>query len=318
MVLNRVSIVMPVYNAACFLRRCLDSVAAQTFRDFRVIAVDDGSTDGSGEILDRYEASFPLTRIHQENRGVSAARNRALVEADGEYVMFLDADDVIHPQLLERAVSALEQSDSDYALFDYRKLRDADAEAFSARGVGMVSKPETEMLPQPAFDWFVGERRLPAPWQFLFRRQTLGEAPFAADIAIYEDVPFVLGYLAKARKGVHLRSDLYGYVIQVRSQSHNSPILRRLAGVEAGMRLMHERLDARQYRLYAKTCCASWVMDLWREIHRLPRGAERTQGRAALYAFVWRVMGEGLLVWRDFRIGRRVRLLRAWLGGAGR
>lgn len=318
MVLNRVAIVIPVYNAARCLRRCLDSVAAQTFRDFTVIAVDDGSTDGSGDVLDRYEASFPLVRIHQENHGVSAARNRALAAADGEYVMFLDADDVIHPQLLEWAVAALEQSDSDYVLFDYRKLRDADAEVFPVRGVGTVSKPETEVLPQSAFDWFVGERRLPAPWQFLFRRQTLGVAPFAADIAIYEDVPFVLGYLASHRKGDHLKSDLYGYVIQERSQSHNSPVAKRLAGVEAGMRLMSKRLDARQYRLYAKTCCASWIMDLWREIHALPRGAEREVFCKALYAFIRRTMSEGLIGWRDFRFGRRLRLLCAWIHGAGR
>lgn len=315
MVLTKVSIVIPVYNAVRYLRRCFDSIAAQTFRDFTVIAVDDGSTDGSGDALDRYEASFPLVRIHQENHGVSAARNRALAAADGEYVMFLDADDVIHPQLLEWTVAALEHADSDYALFDYRMISDADADSFVTADCQPMPTPETEMLSVPAFDWFVGERRLPAPWQFLFRRQELGEDPFAADIAIYEDVPFVLGHLAKPLRGVRLRAALYGYVVQERSQSHNSPILKRLAGVEAGMRLMRERLDAAQYRLYARTCCASWVMDLWREIHALPRGAEREAFRGKLYAFIRRTMSDGLIGWRDFRLCRRLRLLYARVFG---
>lgn len=311
MVLTKVSIVIPVYNAARFLRRCLDSVAAQTFRDFKVIAVDDGSTDGSGDVLDRYEASFPLVRIHQENQGVSAARNRALAAADGEYVMFLDADDVIHPRLLEWTVAALKGTDLDFAMYDYRRIPDADAHMVDWPS----PPPPVARLAVPAFDGFVAERRVPAPWQFLFRRETLGDNPFEASISIYEDVPFVLGYLAARHRGVHVRGELYGYVTMERSQSHNSPIAKRLAGVEAGMRLMSKRLDARQYRLYAKTCCASWIMDLWREIHALPHDAERDVFGDRLYAFIRRALSEGLIEWRDFRFGRRLRLLRALVFG---
>lgn len=311
MVLNRVSVVIPVYNAARCLRRCLDSVAAQTFREFSVIAVDDGSADGSGDVLDRYEATFPLVRIHQENRGVSAARNRGLSVADGEYVMFLDADDVIHPRLLEWTVAALKGTDLDFAMYDYRRIPNADAHAVDWPSL----VPPVTRLAVPAFDGFVSERRVPGPCQFLFRRETLGDNPFEASISIYEDVPFVLGYLAARHRGIHVRGELYGYVMMECSQSHNSPIAKRLAGVEAGMRLMDKRLDARQFRLYAKTCCASWIMDLWREIHALPRGAERNMFRGRLYAFIRRTMSEGLVEWGDFRFGRRLRLLYARVFG---
>lgn len=313
MVLTKVSIVIPVYNAARCLRRCLDSIAAQTFKGFKVVAVDDGSTDGSGDVLNRYEASFPLVRIHQENHGVSAARNRALAAADGEYVMFLDADDVIHPRLLEWTVAALKGTGLDFVMYDYRRVPDADAHAVDWSS----SPPPVARLVVPAFDGFVTERRVPGPCQFLFRRETLCDNPFEASISIYEDVPFVLGYLAARHRGVHVRGELYGYVTMERSQSHNSPIAKRLAGVEAGMRLMSKRLDARQYRLYAKTCCSSWIMDLWREIHALPRGAERTMFRAKLYAFIRRTMADGLIGLSDFRFGRRLRLLYACLHGFG-
>ena len=89
------SIIIPVYNVAPYLRECLDSVLAQTFTDWEAICVDDGSTDGSGAILDEYAAKDSRFRVtHQANAGVSAARNAALDVADGEWVMFLDADDV--------------------------------------------------------------------------------------------------------------------------------------------------------------------------------------------------------------------------------
>ena len=96
------SVIIPVYNVEPYLRICLDSVLAQTFTDWEAICVDDGSTDGSGAILDEYAALDSRFRvIHQSNAGVSAARNAALDVATGEMVMFLDADDVWSSQCLE-------------------------------------------------------------------------------------------------------------------------------------------------------------------------------------------------------------------------
>lgn len=95
------SIIIPVYNVVPYLRECLDSVLAQTFTDWEAICVDDGSTDGSGAILDEYsdkDGRFKV--IHQKNAGVSAARNAALEAAVGEWITFLDADDRIDTERL--------------------------------------------------------------------------------------------------------------------------------------------------------------------------------------------------------------------------
>ena len=95
------SIIIPVYNVAPYLRECLDSVLAQTFTDWEAICVDDGSTDGSGAILDEYAAKDKrFNVIHQTNAGVGAARNAALDAAQGEYVWFVDGDDAAHPGAL--------------------------------------------------------------------------------------------------------------------------------------------------------------------------------------------------------------------------
>jgi len=104
------SIIIPVYNVAPYLRECLDSVLAQTYTSWEALCVDDGSTDGSGAILDEYAAKDPRFRvIHQKNAGVSAARNKALQKAQGEYFGFVDADDSIEREFLVTVKSGIDR-----------------------------------------------------------------------------------------------------------------------------------------------------------------------------------------------------------------
>lgn len=98
------SIVIPIYNVVPYLRECLDSVLAQTFTDWEAICVDDGSTDGSGSILDEYAVCDRRFRvIHQTNAGVSVARNVGMLNAVGGYITFLDGDDVYDPGVRGRS-----------------------------------------------------------------------------------------------------------------------------------------------------------------------------------------------------------------------
>ena len=98
---NRISIIVPVYNAEEYLSRCLDSILEQDMTSYEVILVDDGSTDSSSLICDRYSATDPRFRtIHKPNGGVSSARNAGLNLAKGEYLMFVDSDDYIADDML--------------------------------------------------------------------------------------------------------------------------------------------------------------------------------------------------------------------------
>ena len=305
----KVSIVIPVYNVAPYLVRCLDSAGRQTFRDFEVVAVDDGSTDGSGKILDAYAANFPLKRIHQANGGASRARNAGFAAATGERVMFLDADDVIHPRLLEWTLAALDESGADYAVFDHLRASAAELDRVCADWSAPAEAPEHEMLAVPAFEWFVRGRRLPAPWQFLVRRADLPPAPFPVDIAIYEDVPFTLGLIVRPLRGVWVRKALYGYSVMEKSQSHNSPLEKRMFGIEEGMRHLRLQMDDRQWRLHARNNCAPWILDLWREIRALPAEDGCSRFRRRLCELVDRLRKDGLIRWRDFKLSRRLRLM---------
>lgn len=102
----RVSVVMPTFNCALYVGRAVDSVLNQTYRDYELVVVDDGSTDNTADIVARYEDK--ITYCYQNNSGVSAARNRALKNSGGEFIAYLDADDLWYPQKLERQIEFLD------------------------------------------------------------------------------------------------------------------------------------------------------------------------------------------------------------------
>ena len=302
----KVSVIIPVYNVAQILYRCLDSIARQTYSDFEVVAVDDGSTDGSGRLLDEYEASFELTRIHQENQGASVARNEALSRARGEYILFVDSDDLIHPRLLEFAVKAVEKGHWDYVIFDYSVQKAGGTTEWPESCEDAHAVPVEGRM----FDWFVRTHRTPSPWQMLYRRTTLEGYRFIPGI-IYEDVPFVLRYLAEHPRGVHLPRSLYDYVLSESSVTGRSSQHKRIAGYEAGMRELRRTLTADLYRLFAKCECAMWFRDLWRKLGAVSDRGERTAANAEFFSFLRRSLQDDLIHWHDFKLHWR---LRFWFG----
>ena len=119
----KISIIIPMYNVEKYLRRCLDSVLNQTFTDWTAICVDDGSPDKSGEIAEEYAARDKrFIVIHKENGGLSDARNAGMPYARGEYIMYLDSDDFIHPQTMEIAYNAIKKNKSDIVSFQYDRI----------------------------------------------------------------------------------------------------------------------------------------------------------------------------------------------------
>ncbi len=122
-----ISVIVPVYNAEKYLRRCLDSVLAQTYTNWECICVNDGSSDGSLSILYEYASADARIRVlTQENKGISCTRNRGLENVRGEYLIFIDSDDSIHPQLMEICIYQALRDDSDAVIYSlshsYRNL----------------------------------------------------------------------------------------------------------------------------------------------------------------------------------------------------
>ena len=115
----KISVIIPVYNAEKYLRECLDSVIGQALQDIEIICVDDGSTDSSLSVLQKYAAKDTRLKIVvQANQGAAAARNVGMAVAQGEYLAFLDADDLYCPEALQTAYACATKSNADMVVFE--------------------------------------------------------------------------------------------------------------------------------------------------------------------------------------------------------
>lgn len=127
-----ISVIVPVYNVKPYVEKCLDSILVQTYTNLEILLIDDGSTDGSGEICNRYaKQDYRIQVFHTENRGLSAARNFGLDHMHGQYVGFVDSDDWIEPDMYESLVNIAEQTDADIVTCRfYREYRNKSEESY--------------------------------------------------------------------------------------------------------------------------------------------------------------------------------------------
>ena len=126
-----ITVIVPIYNVAPYVRKCLDSLKRQTLKQIEVICIDDGSTDESGEIAEEYESqNWPLFRIlHTDNQGLSAARNRGLDEAKSQWLMFVDSDDWVEPEFCEMPYKTAIEYQADLVIFG-RYLTNSEGKCF--------------------------------------------------------------------------------------------------------------------------------------------------------------------------------------------
>lgn len=201
------SVVIPVYQAADALERCVSSWLCQTVGDLEIILVDDGSTDGSGRMCDELAArDGRILVVHQENAGVSAARNTGIRAASGEFLIFTDSDDYVEPCCLEKMAAAQREADSDLVLCGFHHIYD---------GADIPKRPEVsgtwemDAFAEPFLDLYE-KSYLNMPWNKLFRREWLGE--FDTGLSLGEDLLFNLAYLRKCRKVTVLPETLCFYI----------------------------------------------------------------------------------------------------------
>lgn len=132
-----VSVVVPVYKTEEYLDECVKSVVSQTYSEFELLLIDDGSPDGAPELCDAWARKDNRIRvIHQVNRGLSAARNTGLSECVGEYVVFLDSDDTLMPTALESSIAQLDKYNAELCLFNYRRILETGSETESFDNLG--------------------------------------------------------------------------------------------------------------------------------------------------------------------------------------
>lgn len=209
-----VSVIVPVYNTEKYLRRCVDSILAQTFRDIEVILVDDGSTDGSGAVCDEYaEKDGRIVAIHKENGGVSSARNRGLDIARGRYIMFCDSDDYVAERWIEELYKLIILNDVELGIckfFFSNSKKDID-DTENKNGIKIFTKKEF---------LYENNRFSSSTVNKIFLGSIIKENKicFSEDISHGEDMLFVLNYFNHAKCGIAtMETPLYGYMSNTNS-----------------------------------------------------------------------------------------------------
>ena len=207
-----VSIIVPVYNAEATISRCIESIINQEYRDFELLLIDDGSTDSSGTICDRYAAEDSRIRlIHKENTGVSETRNMALDLACGTYLQFLDSDDWITPNATRLFVEEAERYHCDMVISDfYRVVGIRVAQKVDIDDDCVLTQEEfsAHMLQNPA-DFYYG-----VLWNKLYRRDIVEKYHLRMnpEISWCEDFMFNLEYIRHAEVFYALQVPVYYYV----------------------------------------------------------------------------------------------------------
>ena len=208
----KISIIIPVYNVEKYLQKCLDSVINQTYKNLEIICINDGSPDNSGKILDEYaKKDGRVIVIHQENAGVSVARNKGLEIASGEYIAFVDSDDWLEPECYELALNVLE-NDKEVDLVGY------NADIINSRN-------DTNQDLQRNKNWFtlpfVGKfelsqkiaiRMCGACWIYLFKASIIKNNKLKfSNYKFSEDFLFIFEYFAFVKNIYFLDKNLYNY-----------------------------------------------------------------------------------------------------------
>lgn len=207
-----VSIIVPVYNAEKYIKRCVDSILGQEYTDFELILVDDGSTDTSGAICDEYAAADARVHvIHKENTGVSDTRNTAMNHATGKYLQFLDSDDWITSDATKLLVRTATEYNCDLVIADfYRVVGEKVSHKGSIEDEQVLTKEEfaAQMMKNPA-DFYYG-----VLWNKLYRRDLIEQYKLRMDTSVSwcEDFLFNLEYLLHAEVFYALQTPIYYYV----------------------------------------------------------------------------------------------------------
>lgn len=204
----RFSIVVPVYKVESYLQRCVNSVWKQSFQEFQLVLVDDGSPDRCGQMCDEYARRDDRIKvIHTENSGVSAARNRGLEEASGEYIVFLDADDALAPDFLEAADRILrEEPAADLIQFCWRSFPDGDPLPETAESISALACHENQDAMRQFLQFRVFNQ---APWGKVLHRNLMEGLRFPVGVRIGEDLAVSYQWLSRARRIVS--TDTVGY-----------------------------------------------------------------------------------------------------------
>ena len=271
-----VSVIVPVYNAGEYLTACIDSILNQTFANFEVILVDDGSTDGSGMSCDAYaEIDRSIQVIHQKNQGQAAARNCAVEQASSEWLCFIDSDDVVHPQMLERLYRAAIEGEANLSICSAVEASCIPENFFGE--YGELSFTSTKMNEQRLISVYDdGAHRGWIACAKLIRKEIVQNNPFTVG-RIYEDNAVVCRWLVEAKTVSNIDDVLYFYRINPQGTTKSGFRLKMLDSLWA-LREMASFYGTLNYEILKARFCSAYMKTApgyyWRVLNELSQPVE--------------------------------------------
>ena len=209
-----VSFIVPVYNVETYLPKCIESILDQTFNDIEIILIDDGSTDNSGNICDKYQIQDSRIQvIHQNNQGISHTRNIGIEQAKGKYISFIDSDDFVSNNYTEILLKAINRdTEIDISFCEYYIVKDDLSVVHTMNSSDMIYDNETGiylLCQDKEIKNYV--------WGKLFKKELFASIRFPEDRNMCEDMAILYKVFYLARKIYHIQTPAYYY--QVRTDS---------------------------------------------------------------------------------------------------
>jgi glycosyltransferase involved in cell wall biosynthesis len=202
-----ISVIIPTYNCAKYLSDSIESVLNQTYHDFEIVIIDDGSVDETCEVVQKYISNHPnkIRYFYQENKGTSEAKNKGIKEALGEYIFHLDADDEMAPGALEKCVNAVKNSEAEWCITDVLLIKN--------------DKKETKITKMPQNNYFINILKDDFIWRApFFKKSVLYEIGlYDKMLYIREDWDLKIRLIREKKRFVYLNSPIYIYKLREKS-----------------------------------------------------------------------------------------------------
>ena len=272
-----VSVIVSVYNLERYIERCVESLREQTFTDYEIVLVDDGSTDSSGAICDEFaRMDARITVIHRINGGLSAARNTGLDYAKGEYVLFVDGDDYAEPGYIKRLYEAMIATDADIVLCNYF-YRDDEGELVNRTNYTYVAEsgPFHNLQALCLFEDQQYGTFFDVVWNKLFRKALFDGIRFPEGISLVEDISIMPELYYRAGRIFVIGDKLYNYIYRQSSLSNGT--YEKEEDYRLRKPMMEERLE-KYIAWEIKELILMHLIHLYALIARHTRGADKRLG----------------------------------------
>lgn len=232
-----ISIIVPVFNVESYLPRCLETVTAQTYSNIEIILVDDGSTDSSGVVCDKFaERDRRVIVIHQKNQGLAKARNNGVKQASGKYILFVDGDDFIHPQLTEILYSTLvAEPDCNISMVKGKKVNKEDRLPSNTIGASAKLMNQEDFI-KGLFGGYNTNWQFAAVWNKLYPKSLIESIPFTE--MNLEDLFFNVRVAIHIDKVAYKGDELYFWVMRPGSITRNGISKRYVEMVSSYLKML--------------------------------------------------------------------------------